>query len=103
MGGIGRTNETNADMIVNELAECLKLNLRKRIHCSDGRSSIVFNIDLKIIRSMRREFKGLLLAEDISKVMILWRNAGEIREIIRGRRGSGFGGDVGGSLESECL
>ena len=91
VSGSGGLNESGSDMFINEFSEGLEFGLRERVHGTDRRCSTFLQIDLKVVRSVQSEFVGLSFAEDISKVLVLFRNVREVRCFIRDR--SRFSGD----------
>ena len=61
---------------------------------ANGRRRTFFKIDLQIVRSMWRECVGLLLVENISKVMIFFRHRREVGNVVGYRGGFGRYGRV---------
>ena len=78
-------------MFIDEFLEGLEFGLRVRVHGTNRRCSTFLQIDFKVVRSVQRELVGLSFAEDISKVLVLFRNVGEVGHFVRD--GSGFAGD----------
>ena len=86
-------NESNADVFINELAECHELGLGKGVHGTNRRGSTFLQVDLQIVRAMQGQRISLSFAEDIGIVVVLFRNVGEVRDFIGdGSRMSGDGG-----------
>ena len=78
-------------MFIDEFLEGLEFGLRERVHGTNQRCSTFLQIDFKVVQSVCRELVGLSFAEDISKVLVLFGNVGEVGCFIRD--GSGFAGD----------
>ena len=95
-------NKTNADMFINELSEGNEFGLGKGVHGTNRRGSTLLQVDLQIIRSMWGQRIGLSLTEDVSVVMILFRNVGEVGNFVGD--GSRTGGDGGvGKMNPKTL
>ena len=77
MRGVGRTNESNADVFINELSEGYEFRLGEGVHGTNRRGSTFLQVDLQIIRTMRGQRISLSFAEDVSIVVILFRNVRE--------------------------
>src|ERR1700728_503391 len=88
MRGRRRADESNADVLVYELAESSELGLTEGIHGTNRRRSSFFQIDLEIIRSMRGQSVSFGFTEDIGEVMILFGNVGEVDSLVRDRGSS---------------
>ena len=78
-------------MFINKFLEGLEFRLIERVHGTNRRHSTFLQIDFKVIRSVQRELVGLSFAEDISKVLVLIGNVGEVGRFIGD--GSRFSGD----------
>ena len=92
MRGFRGSYEPNTDMFVNEFSESSHFRLRKGVHQDDRWDSTVFQIDFQIVRTMGRKCISFTFTEDISKVVVLLRDMGEVRI---GRYRSRFASDSG--------
>ena len=81
-----RADDSVDEIFVEELPESFQLCRRKGIECAEGRRGTFLKINLKIVWTMRREAVGLDLIEDICKLVVFWRNTGEVD---RGRASGG--------------
>ena len=82
-------------MFIDEFLEGLEFGLRERVHGTNQRCSTFLQIDFKVIQSVQRELVSLSFAEDISEVLVLFRNVGEVGCFVRDRSGFARDGWVG--------
>ena len=61
-----------------------KLRGGKGVGCSQRRGSAVFQVDLQIVLTTESWCVSFALAEDISKVVVVWRNSGQICHLWSG-------------------
>ena len=78
-------------MFINEFSEGLEFRLREGVHGTNQRHSTFLQIYFKVLQSVWSKFVSLSFAEDISEVLVLFGNVGEVRCFIGDR--SRFSGD----------
>ena len=83
MGRFRGSDESDADVFINEFSERSEFGLGKGVHGADGRRGTFFQIDLQIVRPMRSKGVGFLFTEDVSKVMILFGDVSKIWRLVR--------------------
>ena len=75
-------NKSNADMFINEFAECHKFGLGKGVHGTNRRGSSFLQVDLQIIRTMQSQRIGLSFAENVGIVVVLFGNVREVGDFV---------------------
>jgi hypothetical protein len=78
MGGGRRANDTVYKIFIEKCAKSFELCRGKGIYGAERRRSTFLEVDLEIIRAMRRQSVGLDLVEYICELVILGWNTGEI-------------------------
>ena len=72
-------------MFIDEFSEGLEFGLRERVHGTNRRCNTFLQIDFKVVRSVWRELVGLSFAENISEVLVLFRNVREVGRFVGDR------------------
>ena len=69
------TDEPVREVLGDEVLKGLKLNLRKGVDGSRRRHLAFLEVDLEVVRTMRRERVGLDITEDVGELVVLRRNS----------------------------
>ena len=86
-------------MFIEEFSEELQFGLRDGVDRTYRRGLSVLQFDFEVVRPMRIKRVGAFLIEDVWKVMVFFRNSGEVDGCIGDRR-AGLCGHLGkGKLE----
>ena len=75
---VGRGRSPYEAESIDELTKGLELGRREGVNPTGRRLGTWLELNFKVIRAMRGKCLGFGLTEDISKVMILFRNIGEV-------------------------
>lgn len=82
-----RANESDSEVLVDEIAERTELGLRQRIHRTHRGRCAFFEIDFEIVGTVWCQSVCFLFAEYVSELVILLGDRGEIDDVFRsGRR-----------------
>ena len=77
--GRGRSPyEAESKMLIDELAKGLELGRREGVNPAGRRLGTRLEFNFKVIRAVRGKCLGFGLTEDVSKVVILFKNTGEV-------------------------
>ena len=76
-------NETYVKVFLNGFFWSLLFRYQKRVNRTNWRLSILFQIDLKVIRIMKSKDFSLGFTENISKFVILRRDIGKIKNLYK--------------------
>ena len=76
-------NETYVKVFLNGFFWSLLFRYQKRVNRTNWRLSILFQIDLKVIRTMKSKNFSLGFTENISKFVILRRDIGKIKNLYK--------------------
>ena len=76
-------NETYFKVFLNGFFWSLLFRYQKRVNRTNWRLSILFQIDLKVIRTMKSKNFSLGFTENISKFVILRRDIGKIKNLYK--------------------
>ena len=82
--GTRQVNKSCFKILVDELMESGEFRQRKGVDVTDQRFLTINSFDLEVEFAMQREVVSLLLRENISEVVILWRQTGEVQSLRQG-------------------
>ena len=71
-------DEVDPKMLIHEFVESLSFGLGERIHTCEGWFCTFLNINFEVVRSVRRKGVSFRLAEDIVKLVIVFRDGREV-------------------------
>jgi len=75
-------NETYIEVFLNEFLQSLLFGCQKRVYKANWRLS-TFQIDFKVIRTMRSKDFSFSFAENVGKFIILRRDIGKVRNFCK--------------------